>query len=717
MRHKLFWLCGCVAAMAAPVMAQGLIIIAGQSFYTAGYDALTNFARHKEGAGWQVHLISATAAVNAAPAQLYPALYDSILTTNDRADQIKAYLRLVCSTGSYSHLLLIGNPDPDDFTQPADTVGDVPMKMLYPLGTNSSASLWHVPSDCFYRVLVGDWDLNDNGMFAEWNGDHASGGLTLAVCPLSVGRIPYYSTTEFAAVRAILAKSLTYAADQPTNFCTWRYRVLQPNPIDWSDDYNSEGNVSPIFMAESVRTGCFLPYGLATTRIYEDHYTYDPWLFDPTEIVPQPRTLVNFTRALSTYRFRALVNGDSDNFADYTNAIGTLTDDSYTTTFTRDWAPNDWLQFRLAHSDSRNYAPVRFVLYAPTATSFPAQVRIRISASGSDWSNARILVADTSVWAHAVYDSTANVYQVVYDENAGTLTRVGNRGYIRLEYTGAAAQLVTLSECKGWTWAHGVIKPYVTSAWTNNGYGIVVFTTHGSPTEAAEIINVAETKYLRDNQPGLVFLKACQTAWAEAADNLAYALLRNGAIGSIGATRTSWGFSEHGHVMFFKHVVTNATFGDALRLVGQELEGVNYYGWDGNYSDVFRFNLYGDPTLQYRLIRPQLDGVTVDGATVVTATCMQVDLTCAITPTALPVTGIRAATAPAGLTGAWHAFTSPYTFALPPVYPAWYTVYVEVCNQGQLRSVQRSVAVYLVPEPTLWLWATVLLALARRSRA
>jgi len=696
-----------------------LIIIAGQDVYAATYDALTNYAAQKQAAGWSVHLTSSSAAISAVPPHIYPALYDSLWTTNDRADQIKAYLRMVCSTGAYSHLLLIGNPDPDDITLAADSVGDVPMKMLYALGTTATASIWFVPSDCFYRELNSDWDLNNNGVFAEWNGDRGAGGLSLSACQLSVGRIPCYGAGDHAAVRAILAKSLAYERDLPANFCAWRYRAFQPNPIDWSDNYYAEGNVSPIFMAESVRTSYFLPYGIATTRIYEDHYTYDPWFFDPTDIVPQPRTLATFTHYSSSYRFRALVNSSSDNYADYVAGIGELTDNSYATSFTRVWAPGDWLQFRLAQDDSRQYAPVRVELYAPAVTAFPAQVRLRFSASGSNWSDARTLAYDTNVWTHAVFDSASGLYRVVYDEEAGTLTRAGQRRYIRLEYPGAAAQSVTLHEVKGMTWAHGNIKPYVNTTWYSNGYGIVVFTTHGSQTTASEIISASEAQYLSDAQPGMIFLKACQTAWAEYAGNLAFALLKHGAIGSIGATRTSWGFSEHGHMMFFKHVVTNATYGDALRLVAQELETVNYYGWDGNYSDVFRFNLYGDPTLQYRLIRPQLERVTVNGGTSATAICVSVELTCEITANELPVTGIRAAMTRAGLTGTWHSFAVPYTYELPPVYPAWHTVWVEVCNLGQIRSEARAVNVYLVPEPGAGVWLALLLAWgpARRGRA
>lgn len=699
---RFIFFCLFYGLLSSIIYADGLLVVVGDDIHSHCYDSITNYVTHKTAAGWSVHVMTRSDAFAAAPPESRPELYDSPLTTNDPADRIKAAIRSICETGSYSYLLLIGNPDPLDITKTSDDVGDIPMKMTYAVGTASwaTASIWYVPSDCFYRDLDTDWDKNDNGLFAEWNGDHGAGGLSLADCELSVGRIPCYGTEDYDDVRAILNKSIWYMEDAPTNYCEWRYTAFQPNPIDWSDNYGAEGNVSPIYMAEDVRTNYFTPNGIESTRVYEDSYDYSPWNYDPPEVIPQPRELLLFTRYYSWRLFKALFNGTSDNYLDYTNGIAVFTDDDYSTADTRDWAPGNWMQFRLAYNNNADYAPVQFELYAPTAVSFPGKLRIRMSASGNNWSDAATLVEDNNVISHVDWDSASGQYKVTYSVTAGSLTRYGKRKYIRLEYTGSSTQEVTLSEFKGYVWEHKRIRHDVTNLWFNQGYGLVVFTTHGSHSGASDIIYNYETDNLRNDQPGMIFMKACQTAWAEDENNLSYALLKNGAIGVIAATRTSWGYSEHGHVMFFKHVVTNMPYGAALRRVNEELESVNYYGWDGNYSDVFRFNLYGDPTLALNAIYPELIAVDIYGETVTTATCSLVDLTCEIRENEIPVTEIRTAPSRAALeTSTWHPFSEPYPNQLPPDFETWHSVYVQVRNQGKLRSDIHSVSIYLVPEP------------------
>jgi hypothetical protein len=310
------------------------------------------------------------------------------------------------------------------------------------------------------------------------------------------------------------------------------------------------------------------------------------------------------------------------------------------------------------------------------------------------------IIRDDIVQSHAEWHSGMGNFVVRYDYTNGTLTRIGQRKYIRLQYTGSASQPVILSEVKAYSREHRDIKPYVLQIWTNRGFGHVIFTTHGGQTGASSILDSSETGNLNDDQPGLVFIKACQTAWAENNNNLAYALLKNGAIASIGATRTSWGFNVHGHVMFYQHAITNALFGDALRAVGEELEDLNYYNWDGNYSDVFRFNLYGDPTVDFNFIYPEIHDFRINGEHSTTSTCTTVDIACSIRTNELAVTEMQCATAIEGLTNAWQPYAPYATYDLPPAFEEWLTLYVRVRNQGGLVSSVHSARVFLVPEPS-----------------
>lgn len=717
---RFFLFCLSVMVLCGYSAADSLLIIIGDDVYNACHSAVTNYIHHRENAGWNVRLVTRSEADTLAPPHQRPDLYDSVLATNDPADRIKAAIRLIKETESYTHLLLIGNPTPYNFLEPNwDNVGDVPMKMVYPVGDASWAdwTIWHVPTDHFYSELMTDWDKNNNGLYAEWNGDRGAGGLSLANPELSVGRIPCYGPGNYADVVRILNKSVWYATNHPRDYASWRYSAFQPNPIDWSKNYGSEGNVSPIFMAESVRTGFFVPHGIDVTRIYEDSYDYSPWNYDPPEIIPQPREYVNFTRYSSWAYFGALFNSLSDNYADYAAGVLTLTDDDYATVDTRTWSPGDWLQFRLVRDDNRQYAPAKIALYAAAQTSFPSRLRIRFSAHGNNWTDAATLVEDVDVWSRAEWDPVSEQYRVVYRAEDGTLTRYGQRRYLRLEYTGDEEQHISLSQFKGYRWEAKSIYPYVTNTWFNRGFGFMVFTTHGSQTHASYIIDSSLTPHLHDDQPALVFLKACQTGWAENPQNLSYALLRNGAIGSVAATRTSWGYSEHGHLMFYAHVVTNMTYGEALRRVGQQLEAVNFYGWDGHYSDVFRFNLYGDPTLSFGAVYPQLDAVYVDGSTIVTSINRHIPLTAIMTENALSVTAIRVAESRGALTNGWQTFSppyAPYTYALPREYDAWHTLHMQVRNEGGLHSDIHTVSVFLIPEPGI-AGVLVLLVLCARG--
>jgi hypothetical protein len=697
----------CIAAlvfgMTVKSSAEGLLILTSDEIYTGLYTNLVQFIAHKEARGFTVFLTTVESATASVPPATHLYLYDSPLTTNETADQIRAYLRATYTNLGYRYVLLIGNPDPDDVTQPGDSVGDLPMKMTYPIGTEASPSLWYVPTDVFYRNLSSDWDMNDNGLFGEWAADHnVQNGLSLNPSELSVGRIPCYGSRDYAAVVSILQKIITYETTHPTNFCTWRYAAFQPDPIDWTDAYGAEGNVSPIFIAERLRTNYFLPRGIVSLTIREDDYTYEPWNFDPTSIIPEPRQYVCFTRYNTTYRFKALYNGSSDAWSDYETGISELTDNNVNTVYSNMFGPSDWLQFRLAVDDNRQYAPGRLELYASAVSNFPAGISVSMADKGSfsQPGDAFEIIRDDAVRSRAEWNGGVGSFVVRYDYTNNTLTRAGQRKYIRLQYTGSASQPVILSEVKAYSPEHREIKPYVLQTWTNRGFGHVIFTTHGGQTGASSIIDSSETGKLNDNQPGLVFIKACQTAWPENDNNLAGALLKNGAIASIGATRTSWGFNVHGHVMFYQHAITNALFGDALRVEGEELEDVNYFNWDGNYSDVFRFNLYGDPTVNFNFVYPEIHDFRINGAHSTTSTCTTVDIACSVMTNELAVTEMQCATSIEGLTNAWQPYVPYATYDLPPVFEEWQTLYIRVRNQGGLFSPVHSARVFLVPEPT-----------------
>ena len=79
----------------------------------------------------------------------------------------------------------------------------------------------------------------------------------------------------------------------------------------------------------------------------------------------------------------------------------------------------------------------------------------------------------------------------------------------------------------------------VTSEWRTNGAG-VVWMTHGSPTVASSVITSDMCAGLNDARPAIVFCASCDNGWPENSGNLAYLLLKQGAVCVESASRASF---------------------------------------------------------------------------------------------------------------------------------------------------------------------------------
>ncbi len=163
--------------------------------------------------------------------------FDVYLVTEDQwgggmgdaaADNIRSWLVSNYVKLKLKYVLLIGNPSPH-----AD-VGDVPMKMLWPLPCDNDTDANPVPSDYYYAELSGNWDLNGNGKFGESPqapcyqapdlADFGQGGVD-RFAEVIVGRIPYYGKPD--DLNHILQKTVTYEREG-FNGAGWRENVLLP---------------------------------------------------------------------------------------------------------------------------------------------------------------------------------------------------------------------------------------------------------------------------------------------------------------------------------------------------------------------------------------------------------------------------------------------------------------------------------------------------------
>ena len=139
--------------------------------------------------------------------------------------------------------------------------------------------------------------------------------------------------------------------------------------------------------------------------------------------------------------------------------------------------------------------------------------------------------------------------------------------------------------------------------WQNKSFGAVFWLTHGNSQGADDIILSSHTGTLNDNFPAFTFQGSCSNAFPENSENLAYAILRNGGLTTLGATRLS--FHGFGTYRFFGAPWVNEglAYEYATRLIGMEQSGgqalfevKQSYGIE-TYNHSVAYNIYGDPSI------------------------------------------------------------------------------------------------------------------------
>lgn len=161
-----------------------------------------------------------------------------------------------------------------------------------------------------------------------------------------------------------------------------------------------------------------------------------------------------------------------------------------------------------------------------------------------------------------------------------------------------------------------------------NGYGLACLDGHGNDSgiyrtiwpydnngdgipESGEIsfstfFDTNDCLLLNDARPSFLFLVACLSGYPENPDNLAYALLKNGAIGTSSATRISWYMggwdgpylscaddNSIAYYFFKKLIVDKDPAGKALFLTNASMGD----DWgDASWQNKMGYVLYGDPS-------------------------------------------------------------------------------------------------------------------------
>jgi hypothetical protein len=159
----------------------------------------------------------------------------------------------------------------------------------------------------------------------------------------------------------------------------------------------------------------------------------------------------------------------------------------------------------------------------------------------------------------------------------------------------------------------------VKQRWMNHPYGLVWWWGHGSSTLAqigysgcgtGTLLTSGDATALNDDYPSFVYQCSCLNGKPEDSNNLGTALLYNGAVATVSASRVSWYavtswypnlkyYCDNASIGYYygrELVANNKPGGAALFDVKSDM-GVNHYThWGGvHWQNLFDFNLYGDP--------------------------------------------------------------------------------------------------------------------------
>lgn len=139
-------------------------------------------------------------------------------------------------------------------------------------------------------------------------------------------------------------------------------------------------------------------------------------------------------------------------------------------------------------------------------------------------------------------------------------------------------------------------------------YGFVFWESHGGDTYAEDLFSTDSVPSLDDNYPAFVFQSSCDTGRPTNPDNLAFALLKNGAIATVAATdMTGYGGgtgdvtnTDNEQGLAYRYAVNlvrlNQRCGDAFWNMMTQVPRT-----DGIWNNHLGFVLYGDPTVRPRV--------------------------------------------------------------------------------------------------------------------
>lgn len=186
------------------------------------------------------------------------------------AENIRLWIEDSYEEKGLDYILFIGYPHTDK--------GEVPMKMTWP--QYQLEKYREAPTDFYFAELTGNWDVDGDGNYGEFEDDFMQAGGPDQYAELNIGRIPVFSKTK---TDHILNKMIRYESEKFADAMAWRKNVLLPmNNMNAEDDPNFTPGIR---LAEAIKYDILEPASFKSFRIFDDNY--DGFgLQTPAELTP-----------------------------------------------------------------------------------------------------------------------------------------------------------------------------------------------------------------------------------------------------------------------------------------------------------------------------------------------------------------------------------------------------------------------------------------------
>ncbi|MBN2444067.1 MAG: hypothetical protein JXJ04_22075 [Spirochaetales bacterium] len=470
------------------------------------------------------------------------------------------------------YVLLIGNPDPDDPLDDTDTVGDIPMKMVFPNYYGPDYRI--IPTDYFYADLTGNWDLD---------GDHIYGVSVDLNNPESPD-----TTIDPDTFSARWTGKIQVDFNETYQFSTFSDDGVRVY-IDGNQIINNWTQHTPALDSAA------LPLSSGQHDIQVEFYENTAgavmklyWKTTAStnvanQIIPQTH-LFYFNSVTGNY----IVGGLNATYFNNSNFTGTtltrIDNDINFTWATGDRGTGEW------DTGSEVYVgriPVYNNNYGDLDDILGKIIRYETDPGNINWRKSLLLPMKplTEIkFAYPVGEAIRNDFALaagfqihrIYEENYNPPT----------PETFPCTYTSVLNEWQ-------------------KGYGMVTWWTHGCAAQiACNVFKSSQAPSLNDTMPAFTLQASCGVGNPDYDDNLGYSLLKQGAIATVSASRVSTSVrsatggndnptstqNQYIAYNYTKHIIDGG-FPKSAGVGLAETKGVGTYVS----RNILVYNLYGDP--------------------------------------------------------------------------------------------------------------------------